>query len=54
MDPVAGIRKMESRTITPKPPRRALAASEIGALPDAALRRPWIELGTVRHGPRAG
>ena len=53
-NPLATLRRVDAKKLQAKRPRRAFAADEIGALLDAASRRPAIELRTIRHGPRKG
>lgn len=53
-DPLASTRKLEARAIDPTRRRRALTADEVGTLIEATARRPAIELGKIRTGPRRG
>ncbi len=50
-DPLVSLKRTERRVIKPEHPRRALSAEDIGALLDAAERRPLLELRTIRRGP---
>ena len=53
-DPLAGLAKHDEKSVQAVHPRRALAPEEIGKFLDAALRRPEVELLTVRRGPNKG
>jgi integrase len=53
-DPLAGVAKPRLSKIGKERPRRALSAAEVGQLLDATLRRPEIELLTIRTGKNKG
>ncbi len=53
-DPLAVLSKENVGKIQKKRLRRAFTGDEIAALLDATIRRPVVELQTIRHGPRAG
>jgi integrase len=53
-DPLASLKRIERKTLRQTHPRRALTWSELGLLLDATVRRPLLELLTVRTGPNRG
>ena len=53
-DPLATLKRIGRKTIRPKHPRRALTMAEIGRLLEATVRRPLLEVQTVRTGKNKG
>ncbi len=53
-DPLAALKKQDAARIERTRPRRAMTADEVGALLQATIERPRLELLTVRHGPNKG
>ena len=53
-DPLAGLAKVDEKSVEQVHPRRALEAAEIVRLLDAASRRPEADLLTIRRGPNKG
>jgi len=53
-DPLATLKRLERRVLTPRHPRRALTCEEIAQLLKATLRRPLLEAKTIRTGKNRG
>jgi len=53
-DPLAGLKRISPKAISPVHPRRALTMEDIAKLLDAAKKRPLMEMRLIRHGPRKG
>ncbi len=53
-DPLLGLKKLESRVVEAKHPRRALTPEQVRDLLVAAAERPLIELRKIRTGPNKG